>query len=90
MINKIRKKFTKWYYDRGYRFGYHGFCAYWECPWYVRPLLIFFSPSCYFQCMAECIMDSFKRGIESVNKWVKENGTIIEQLQNMEENTVED
>lgn len=45
---KLKVKFTKWYIKKGYKFGYDkNREAYWICPWYVRPLLIFFSPSIY-------------------------------------------
>ena len=46
----MRKRFTKWYFKRGYRFGYKvdNGVAVWDCPWWVKPLLIFFSPSVYF------------------------------------------
>ena len=52
----IRKRFTNWYIKRGYTFGYKWVTndegimvaeAYFVCPWWVRPLLIFFSPSTY-------------------------------------------
>lgn len=49
-MNKIRKRFTKWYVSKGYIFGYSGidpFEARWACPFWVRPLLFLFSPSCY-------------------------------------------
>lgn len=52
MIKKIRRKFTTWYYKKGYRFGYidpsKSFDTYYKCPRWVKPLLIFFSPSVYF------------------------------------------
>ena len=55
----LRKKFTLWYIRRGYTFDYIFdqkspeddrvtiARAEWVCPWWVRPLLIFFSPSVY-------------------------------------------
>lgn len=40
----IKKRFTMWYIRRGYIFDPEtGF----ECPFWVKPLLIFFSPSVY-------------------------------------------
>ena len=40
----IKKRFTIWYVRRGYTFDLEtGF----ECPFWVKPLLIFFSPSVY-------------------------------------------
>ena len=55
----LKRRFTLWYIRRGYTFGYDYTnlspdydCviipkAVWECPWWVKPLLIFFSPSIY-------------------------------------------
>lgn len=93
-MNKLKKRFTKWYYKKGYKFGYNNpifpESAYWKCPWYVKPLLIFFSPSYYCMCYSSDIVKHFKRGMEEGQKWVDKTGTILEQLQNMNENTVED
>lgn len=53
-MNDVKKRFTKWYIRKGYRFYYkvrfNGDTpkAKWLCAWYIRPLLIFFSPSVYF------------------------------------------
>lgn len=42
-------KFTYWYIKKGYIFGYDEYMnPFWKCPWWVRPFLIFFSPSIYF------------------------------------------
>lgn len=47
---KFRRRFTYWYIKKGYIFGYdEQMNAVWKCPWWVRPLLIFFSPSVYFR-----------------------------------------
>lgn len=52
----LRKKFTKWYYRKGYRMMWHT-CPYgdgvsemiFSCPWWVKPLVeFFFSPSVYY------------------------------------------
>jgi hypothetical protein len=41
--------------------------SYFKCPWWVRPLLIFFSPSVYFRdTLGKMIINSLKAGIESV------------------------
>lgn len=66
----INRKFTYWYIERGYKFGYHpSGQAYWVCPWWVRPLLIFFSPSIYMYCKCgELFCDSFRRGIKEFTK----------------------
>lgn len=87
MIKKVREKFTKWYVKRGYTFGYRtvpiyddGFLKlpsmtgdeYWHCPWYVRPLLIFFSPSVYMiEKAAKIIVEGYLQGLNSV---IKEKG----------------
>ena len=47
----IKKRFTIWYAQRGYTFDprpdeEHTGSAF-ECPFWVKPLLIFFSPSVY-------------------------------------------
>ena len=63
----IKKRFTKWYVKKGYKFSYDSSncemigsddifppipktppVAVWHCPWWVKPLLILFSPSVYF------------------------------------------
>ena len=41
----IRKRFTIWYVQRGYTFECTD--SAFECPFWVKPLLIFFSPSVY-------------------------------------------
>lgn len=55
----FKRKFTLWYIRRGYTFDYvfDYVCpdddrvilprAVFECPWWVKPLLILFSPSIY-------------------------------------------
>ena len=55
-MNRIKVWFTKWYIKRGYTF-WHDFVridenitrmkARYNCPLWVKPLLIFFSPSVY-------------------------------------------
>lgn len=55
-MTNLRKKFTKWYYRKGYRMmwvtshygnGVHEMIF--SCPWWVRPLVeFFFSPSVYY------------------------------------------
>lgn len=67
----IRRAFTKWYVDRGYTFRYEipplgtiEDCAIWDCPWWVRPLLIFFSPSTYFAYkVGNEVVEYFMRGL---------------------------
>ena len=55
-MNRIKRAFTKWYIKRGYTFYYDfvqfneevtGMRARYNCPLWVKPLLIFFSPSVY-------------------------------------------
>lgn len=67
----IRRGFTKWYVDRGYTFHYGiphlgtiETCAVWSCPWWVRPLLILFSPSIYYSYkVANEMVDYFIQGL---------------------------
>ena len=63
----IEKRFTKWYVKKGYKFGYDSSCvAVWHCPWWVKPLLIFFSPSVYFvQAYGKLIVDGFMEGLKN-------------------------
>lgn len=54
ITNKYSKRFTKWFYRKGYRWAAwlnpkteemeHGL----QCPFWVKPLMVFFSPSVYF------------------------------------------
>ena len=78
----IKKRFTKWYVRKGYKFGYDfinvpvyddGFMktpagvpkAVWHCPWWVKPLLIFFSPSVYFiEAYSKLAVDGFMEGLK--------------------------
>ena len=52
----MKKRFTKWYIEKGYTFDYKfvktgehelGMEPYFNCPWWVKPLCVFFSPSIY-------------------------------------------
>ena len=80
MINRIRKAFTKWYIKRGWTSGYHFIYdeesehpthpvdaeIYFTCPWWARPLLIFFSPSVYtFETTGRALLDGFMEGMKS-------------------------
>lgn len=56
-MTKLRSKFTKWYYRKGYRMEYRT-CDYadgvaemiFTCPFYVKPLVyFFFSPCVYYR-----------------------------------------
>ena len=48
MIGEIRKRFTMWYFNRGYGMEYGlGDDIIFTCPWWVKPLLIFFSQGIY-------------------------------------------
>lgn len=47
-MQKLKKKFTKWYFEKGYGFGYdYRNEAVFVCPLWVKPLLFLFSPSIY-------------------------------------------
>lgn len=76
MNTNFKEKFTKWYVKRGYTFGYGPTPVYddgvfriptgmpepyWDCPWWVKPLLIFFSPSVY---MTEAWAKLWAEGVE--------------------------
>ena len=65
----MRKRFTKWYFKRGYRFGYkvNTDVAVWDCPWWVKPLLIFFSPSVYFYELGDCVSKEINEGLKQTN-----------------------
>ena len=76
----MRKRFTKWYFKRGYRFGYNfgpknyfsddlvdTGVAVWDCPWWVKPLLIFFSPSVYFYELGDCVSKEINEGLKQTS-----------------------
>lgn len=80
MLNGIRRRFTKWYIKRGWTSDYHFIYGeegeypahpvdaeiYFTCPWWVRPLLIFFSPSVYqFETTGRALLDGFVEGMKS-------------------------
>lgn len=68
-MSKIKERFTRWYYRKGYRMHYKP-CAYgdgvdslvFDCPWWIKPLLIFFSPSVYYIEYGKTISDWFEEG----------------------------
>lgn len=69
-MKTLKRKFTTWYYKKGYRFGYDdpgkSFDTYFKCPRWVIPLLIFFSPSVYFHNLGMDMCKWFKEGFNSV------------------------
>lgn len=78
-MKRIKERFTKWYIKKGYTFGYalHRIdfddpfyqepIAIFDCPWHVKPLLWFFSPSVYFrEKHGKAIMSWLEEGINSV------------------------
>lgn len=69
----IKKRFTIWYIRRGYIFDPEtGF----ECPFWVKPLLIFFSPSVYTHItLGERIYKNLMEGMKGVK--MKEQEPII-------------
>ena len=71
----IKKRFTKWYVKKGYKFGYDSSnVAVWHCPWWVKPLLIFFSPSVYFaEAYGKMIVYGFTEGLKNEME-AKEDG----------------
>lgn len=80
-MREIRSKFTRWYIKRGYTFNYEiprlgtiECCARWDCPWWVRPLLIFFSPSVYvIHAIGNQYAENLRRGIEEMEDWIPTN-----------------
>lgn len=80
MLNKIRRAFTKWYIKRGWTSGWHFIYdeegehpthpidakRYFVCPWWVRPLLIFFSPCVYaYETTGYLSYDAFREEMKS-------------------------
>lgn len=77
MLDKLRRKFTKWYVRKGYRFEYNfnGYeswnipTAYWICPNWIKPLLVLFSPSIYqLETDGKALMQGFIDGFNSALK----------------------
>lgn len=75
-MQELKKRFTIWYIKKGYTFDYvlHRIdfnepfyqkpIAIFDCPWYVKPLLCFFSPSVYFiEKHGKAIVRWFEKGI---------------------------
>ena len=61
----IKKHFTIWYVKRGYTFGVTD--SVFECPFWVKTLLIFFSPNVYTQIVfGEIIYKSLVEGMKGV------------------------
>ena len=66
-MNKIKKRFTKWYVNKGYLFEYDFTVNPTEssfvCPIWVRPFLIFFSPSVYLnETYGKIVHDGIREG----------------------------
>ena len=69
-MNKIKKHFTKWYVNKGYLFEYDFTVNPTEssfvCPIWVRPFLIFFSPSVYLnETYGKIVHDGIREGIKA-------------------------
>lgn len=77
--NKLKRRFTNWYVRRGYTFHTTPDCdGYWVCPWYVKPLLIFFSPTVYMEkAIGENILVGFQAGIAGWGELIKDYGPIF-------------
>lgn len=61
VMEKLRQRFTEWYFRHGWTFEYTlGGKPTWNCPFYVKPLLVLFSPSVYFMRVSS----GFARGFE--------------------------
>ena len=71
--HNINRKFTYWYIKRGYTFEYDNYEPVWHCPWWVRPLLIFFSPSIYL--MRKCgdlFCENFRKALKEATNSMNE------------------
>lgn len=69
-MNKIKERFTKWYVNKGYLFGYdftdNPTESSFVCPIWVRPFLIFFSPSVYLnETYGKIVRDGIREGIKA-------------------------
>lgn len=72
MSHKLRRRFTKWYVERGYTVTSDMHKSTWNCPFWVRPLLIFFSPSIYLsEIFKKNWIEGFECGLRSTqsNTW---------------------
>lgn len=66
----LKRKFTYWYIKKVYTFEYDSdYNAVWNCPWWVKPLLIFFSPSIYIlrKC-GDIFCESFRKGLQEATE----------------------
>ena len=75
-MNKLKEHFTKWYVNKGYLFGYdftdNPTESSFICPIWVRPFLIFFSPSVYLnetydKIFLDGLREGFKAGEEALD-----------------------
>lgn len=58
----LKRTFTKWYVKKGYTFKADE--DIFKCPIWVRPLLVFFSPSIYtLESIKKSSVDGFKKAI---------------------------
>ena len=69
-MNKLKERFTKWYVNKGYLFGYdftdNPTESSFVCPIWVRPFLIFFSPSVYLnETYGKIVRDGMREGIKA-------------------------
>lgn len=65
----LTRKFTYWYIKKGYTFKYKDGEAVFDCPWWIRSLLIFFSPSIYiFRKCGEIFCESFIKGLREASE----------------------
>lgn len=91
----INRKFTYWYIKRGYTFEYINYYEpVWHCPWWVKPLLIFFSPSIYmYRKCGEIFCENFRRSLKeatvSLNEATKTLNDLAKRLKEDRENKEE-
>lgn len=66
-MNDLAQRFTKWYYQKGYRMRYRHETVelVFYCPWWVRPLVYFlFSPSTYYHLAGYEFGEGLAEGID--------------------------
>lgn len=75
------------YIDSENMFSYptRAYDAVFTCPWWVKPLLIFFSPSVYFmEAYGRIVAESFEQGMKSA-RGLRSNIQIIDEFAGIKE-----
>lgn len=74
-IFRVREKFTRWYFKRGYTLDLGVDRIYYGCPWWVKPFVSLISPSLYNilfinNIVAEGFEEGLRRGrLEGIWIW---------------------